>query len=717
MTAAALLLLLLQGEDLRDSYRKAEGFSREMGRKVYTSSISPRWFGDKLWYRTDVRGIRTFVVADTTRRPAFDHARLAESLSKALGRPLRPGALPFDAILPAEDLSSVSFETGGSWWSCDLSTYAVEKRPAPPKPEAPPPARERRGDVRFRDHNVFLGEEALTTDGDAKHSYGGRVSWSPDGKRFVVFRTKAVEERQVHYVESSPKDQLQPKHFTRNYAKPGDPVATRKPHLFEVEGRRRVPIDDALFRDPIHMDAFSMNSVRWSEDGKRFTFAYMERGFRLARIVEVDAETGRARVALEEKSDTFIALHKCFQHYVRGTDELVWMSERDGWNHLYLHGLREGRVKARITEGEWVVRGVDFVDDEKRQLWFRGSGRNAGEDPYHVHHYRVNFDGTGLVALTEGDGTHSVQFSPDRRLLVDTYSRVDRPPVHELRRTDDGALVCRLEEADAADLLATGWRPPERFSAKGRDGKTDIWGVIYRPVGFDPARKYPVVESLYAGPQGSFVPKSFSAANGAHALAQLGFVTVQIDGMGTSNRSRAFHHVCHRNLKDAGLPDRIAWMKAAAETRPFMDLGRVGVYGTSAGAQSALGALLFHGDFYKAAVASCGCHDNRMDKLWWNEQWMGYPVGPHYAENSNVTHAAKLRGKLLLIVGELDTNVDPSSTMQVVDALVKAGKVFDLLVVPGMGHSNGGSYGQRRTWDFFVRHLQGREPPDWNRGP
>jgi dipeptidyl aminopeptidase/acylaminoacyl peptidase len=715
VSALALLFLALQPEDLRETYRKAESFSAEMGRKVHLSTLSANWSGERLWYRTDVRGVRSFVVADEGgRRPAFDHARLAEALSKALGKPVRADALPFDAIRPAPDLSSVEFEAGGSTWACDLSAYSVEKRPSPRKEAPSSPARERRGDVTFRDHNVFLGGEALTSDGDAKHFYGGRVSWSPDGKRFVVFRTKAAEERQVHYVESSPKDQVQPKHFTRNYAKPGDPLPVRKPQLFEVEGRRQVPIDDALFADPFHIDAFSMDRVRWSEDGKRFTFAFMKRGFQLARIIEVDAGTGAARVALEEKSDAFIALHKCFQHYVKGTDELVWMSERDGWNHLYLHDLKSGAAKP-ITSGEWVLRGVDLVDDEKRQVWFRGSGRNPGEDPYHVHHYRVNFDGTGLVALTEGNGTHSVQFSPGRRFLVDTWSRADRAPVHELRRGEDGKLVCRLEEADAKDLFAAGWRAPEVFSAKGRDGTTDIWGLIHRPTGFDPARKYPVVESLYAGPQDSHVPKRFSAGSGAHALAQLGFVVVQIDGMGTSNRSRAFHQVCHRNLKDAGLPDRVAWMKAAAAKYPQLDLERVGVYGTSAGAQSALGALLFHGDFYKAAVAACGCHDNRMDKVWWNEQWMGHPVGPHYAENSNVTHAARLRGKLLLIVGELDTNVDPASTMQVADALIKAGKVFDLLVVPGMGHSDGGSYGRRRTWDFFVRHLQGRDPPDWNR--
>jgi dipeptidyl aminopeptidase/acylaminoacyl peptidase len=364
-----------------------------------------------------------------------------------------------------------------------------------------------------------------------------------------------------------------------------------------------------------------------------------------------------------------------------------------------------------------VVRGVDRIDEKARQVWFRASGCHPGQDPYLIHHYRVNLDGTGLVALTEGDGNHTVRFSPDGKYLIDRYSRVDLPPIHELRRTSDGKLVCTLEKADIADLVKSGWAAPEVFTAKGRDGKTDIWGIITRPRDFDPKRQYPVIESIYAGPQGSFVPKTFSAFSRYRTLADLGFVVVQIDGMGTANRSKAFHDACWHNLKDAGFPDRVLWHRAVAKKYPWYDSTRVGIYGTSAGGQNAMGALLFHGDFYKAAVAACGCHDNRMDKASWNEQWMGYPVGAQYAASSNVDNAHRLRGKLLLIVGELDTNVPPESTMRVVDALVKAGKDFDLLVVPGMGHSNGGAYGTRRLQDFFIRHLQAVAPPDRNAAP
>jgi dipeptidyl aminopeptidase/acylaminoacyl peptidase len=297
---------------------------------------------------------------------------------------------------------------------------------------------------------------------------------------------------------------------------------------------------------------------------------------------------------------------------------------------------------------------------------------------------------------------------------VDTYSRVDLPPVSELRKVGDQSLVTEVERGDLAALLEAGWRPPEVFTAPGRDGKTSIWGVIYRPTHFDPKKTYPVVENIYAGPQGSFVPKSFSAYNQMQAQAELGFIVVQIDGMGTSNRSKAFHDVAWKNLGDAGFPDRILWHKAVAAKDPSYDISRVGIYGTSAGGQSSLGGLLFHSEFYNVAVSAVGCHDNRMDKIWWNEQWMGWPIGPEYAASSNVEHAHRLRGKVLLVVGELDTNVDPSSTMQVVNALIKANKTFDLLVIPGAGHGPGGPYGERKRFDFFVQHLLGLTPPSWN---
>jgi dipeptidyl aminopeptidase/acylaminoacyl peptidase len=534
--------------------------------------------------------------------------------------------------------------------------------------------------------------------------------WSPDSKKLTSGRVIPTEKHIIDYVESSPETQLQPKHYVYEYQKPGDAVPQIYPQLFDITTKKQLRIDESLIPNQ-----YSIEEVKWSKNSQYFTFEYNKRGHQVYQVISVDASTGRAKVIINETSPTFIDYSgKQYRYDIESKNEIIWASERDGWNHLYLYDSEKGQVKNQITKGEWVVRGVNWIDTVRREIIFQASGKEPG-DPYFINCYRIKFDGTGLRKLTSGDGNHEVSLSPDRRFFVDTWSKVDVPPVSVLRNAEDGKLIMEIEKADISKLLETGIRLPESFVAKGRDGKTDIWGIIVRPTNFDPSRKYPVIENIYAGPHGSFVPKSFRGpATGMHQLAELGFIVVQIDGMGTSNRSKAFHDVCWKNLKDAGFPDRILWMKAAAEKYPYMDLSRVGVYGTSAGGQNAAGAVLFHPEFYKAAVAACGCHDNRMDKMWWNEQWMGWPVGPEYAESSNTENAWRLKGNLLLINGEMDNNVDPSSTTQFVNALIKADKDFDYLLIPGAKHTSGGTYGERKRRDFFVKTLLGVDPPRWN---
>jgi dipeptidyl aminopeptidase/acylaminoacyl peptidase len=676
-----LILPAAFAQGTKADYERADTVRDWTAGKVIRAKVEPHWFddGNKFWYRNDLPGgKREFVLVDAV---------------KGTREVVTEDKLPKDG--KSEPKKGKEPE----------SVVALQPRRAGDSPDGIRTAFVKDSNVWLRDRKT-KEETQLSRNGKPDDAYG-RVYWSPDSKRLIAVRTKAGGDRKVTLVESSPKDQLQPKTSTYNYLKPGDPIPLPKPHLFDVEGNEEIPVSDELFPNP-----WDVSYEHWSRDSKHFYFVYNQRGHTVVRLLAIDAETGKVKPVVNEVCKTFFDYaYKLHVHYLDDTDEFLWMSERDGWNHLYLVDAKTGEAK-QITRGEWVVRGIDRVDEKERLVWFRAVGMNAGQDPYHVHFYRVKFDGTGLTHLTDGDGTHTVAYSPDRRFLIDTYSRVDLPPVTELRRTSDGKKVCELERADASALLKTGWRFPERFAAKGRDGQTDIHGIIVRPSNFDASKKYPVVEHIYAGPHDHHVPKRFSPAPYEQRMAELGFIVVKIDGMGTNWRSKAFHDVCWKNLGDSGFPDRIAWIQAAAAKFPEMDLSKgVGIFGGSAGGQSSTRALLAHGDFYTVAVSDCGCHDNRMDKIWWNELWMSWPIGPHYAEQSNVTQAHKLKGKLLLIVGELDRNVDPSSTMQVANALVRANKDFDLLVIPGAGHGAAESpYGNRRRMDFFVRHLMGVEP-------
>ncbi|MFM7151046.1 MAG: DPP IV N-terminal domain-containing protein, partial [Gemmataceae bacterium] len=665
-----------------------------------------------------------------TRQPAFDHAKVASALSSATGKRFDAERLPMEEVQFSSDGDEMRFRIEGKRWTLNRSSHRLAPTPSAeekPKKEVGLLQRWRPGRgarvasaddrwvVNFRDHNVVLHDQKnnkdtiLTRDGKEKDGYGGEVFWSPDNKKFIVFRTRRVQHRQIHLIESSPANEVQPRLHTLHYDKPGDPIDVRLPHLFDAESGREIALAGDLFASP-----WSIDHVRWEKDSSRFTFLYNQRGHQVLRLLAVDAATGKVTSLVDESSGTFIDYaHKFYLHWLEESREFLWMSERDGWNHLYLMDASTGKVKRQLTRGSWVVRSIEKIDPKQRVLWLRVSGLYPDQDPYHLHFVKVSLDDGTLVKLTGGDGTHQVSFSPDRSFLVDTYSRVDLAPITEVRRASDGKLVVELEKADLTELKAGGWKAPERVVAKGRDGTTDIWGVIFRPTNHDPNRKYPVIENIYAGPQGSFTPKSFREVHSHQALAELGFIVVQMDGMGTSHRSKAFHDVCWKNLGDSGFPDRIRWIQAAGKKDSSMDLSRVGIFGGSAGGQSSTRALLAHGDFYKVGVSDCGCHDNRVDKIWWNELWMGYPIGPHYASqsNANLENAKKLSGKLLLVVGEMDRNVDPASTMQVVNALVKADKDFELLIIPGAGHGAAESpYGNRRRQDFFVRHLLGVEP-------
>jgi dipeptidyl aminopeptidase/acylaminoacyl peptidase len=712
-------------------------------------------------YRRTIPGGHEFMVMDAQtldKRAAFDHRRLAGALAAAASSDFTAQRLPFTSFRFADDERAIVVAVAGRSWECTLDAYVCTMRPPPrfggrptgfgvvrdvtaPFDSAPRASPDGRWEAMVRRHNVVVRpagggtERILTSDGTDTGFYDhATLLWSPDSRRIALYHVTPGQRRLVHYINAAPADQLQPTHFTRLYPKPGDTLDRERPVIFDVESGRRVDVATDLFPNP-----YRLLNLAWRRDARALTFEYNERGHQRFRVIEVDAATGAARAVIDEHAATFFNYPAAtgelrgsgtyWRHDIDDGREIIWLSERDGWRHLYLYDGATGQVKNRITAGEFVVRGVLHVDEAARRLWFVAGGVNTDQDPYFAHIYRVDLDGSNLVPLTSGNATHEVTFSPDMQHYLVSYSRVDLPTVLELRRTADNAVVAEIERGDIGALEAAGWRPPEVFSAKGRDGETDIWGIIVRPSNFDPSRRYPVIENIYAGPHGSFVPKGFTpflphsggdGIIGMQAQAELGFIVVQIDGMGTANRSKAFHDVMWRNLGDGGFPDRMLWHRAVAARYPWYDASRVGIYGASAGGQSAVAALLHHPEFYHAAVAYNGCHDNRMDKVSWNELWMGWPVGEQYDASSNVVNAHRLQGDVLLIVGALDTNVDPASTYQVVDALIDAGRAHELIVVPDDGHATGRTTGPiefvtRAQYDFFVRTLRGEQPPHWNR--
>jgi dipeptidyl aminopeptidase/acylaminoacyl peptidase len=673
------------------------------------------WIGksNRFWYVKISRGRHEFMVFDAQtmeKKLAFDQAGIAASLSKLTGEKYEAWKLPFNtAQFDPEGKAFIATVAAGRY-RCTVADSACTKqdtfggvgqgfgtpgfRRAPDPPRVSPDGN---WEALIENFNVAIrpagGREAtrLSMDGSEDNYYQlSSIVWSPDSTKIAAYRVRPGYHREVHYVESSPEDQLQPKALSLQYAKPGDVLDLDQPVLFDVAAHKQIQIDNALFPNP-----FSLSPLVWRRDSRAFAFEYNQRGHQAYRVIEVDAATGKPRAVISEETKTFfyyntandtLSSGKKYRHDIDDGKEVIWMSERNGWNHLYLYDGTTGAVKNQITGGEWVVRGVERVDDATRQIWFSAGGMVPGQDPYFAGYYRISCDGSGLTRLTPEDANHEGSYSSDGQFFVDTYSRLDMAPVLVLKKVADNSVLATVERGDSSEMVKAGWKPPEVFVAKGRDARTDIWGVIIRPTNFNPSKKYPVIENIYAGPHGSFVPKSFVVYSSMMAQAEIGFVVAQIDGMGSSNRSKAFHDVAWKNIADAGFPDRILWHKAVAAKYPWYDVSRVGIYGGSAGGQNALAALLFHPDFYKAAVSYAGCHDNRVDKIWWNEQWMGWPIGPQYSASSNVDNAYRLQGDLLLIVGELDTNVDPSSTMQVVHQLMKHNKDFDLLVVPGADH-------------------------------
>lgn len=719
-------------------YKKSIAIDSLFKNKIYNTPKVFRWVGnDYFWYINPIAKGKEYWVFDTQQQKqhlAFDHSRLATSLSKVLGKEVSPYQLSLDSLEFNKDFSILTFVAENQKIVCNLTSYQFTKiNPSQAKSllnnnywgnffdersNKPVISPDSSYTAFIKNDNLFVRnrktkeEIQLSYDGSKGFYYSSYLQWSPNSQQIMAYKVRNGEDHKIYFVESSPTDQLQPKLQSRDYLKPGDQLPFKSPQLFTIATKKHIAISTELFQEQYFLGRFE-----WKDDNSGFTFEYNQRGHQVYRVLEVNANDGKVKALVEETSPTFIEYSaKKYRYDVKNSQEIIWTSERDGWNHLYLYDAKTGKVKTQITKGLWPVRKVIKVDEKLRQIYFTASGLDSDQDPYLIHYCSIDFDGKNFKRLTTENGNHTLTFSPDYQSYIDQYSRVDLPPVTLFKSIKDAKVNIVLQQADITDLKQTGWNMPEVFAAKGRDENTDIWGVIVRPTSFDPKRSYPVIEYIYAGPHDSFVPKSFQPNFwGMSALAELGFIVVQIDGMGTSNRSKAFHDVCWKNLKDAGFPDRKLWIQAAAAKYPYIDATKVGIHGTSAGGQNAGAALVFNSDFYQVAVSSCGCHDNRMDKMWWNELWMGYPIGPHYEASSNVVNAAQLKGHLMLILGEVDDNVDPASTMQFANALIKANKNFELVTIPGMGHSAGGEFGERKRKDYFVQYLLGVTPPTWDK--
>lgn len=720
-------------EDYNRAYELREKYN---AKHVLYAGVVPHWVDQTsaFWYVRQTEKGKEYVKVDAAskkRTALFDQQKMAAALTEKAGREINAYNLPLQNCRLNISLDTLRFQLDGKFWAYSIkNNRLLDEGAMPPrgkerhwmevddeKEGRPVTSPDGKWTAFIKNDNVYVREVAtgkekqLSQDGTLSNYYSSYIQWSPDSKSVVSCRIRPVEKRYVYYVESSPADQAQPKLHKQEYAKPGDELRFKVPCIFEVESGRRLIPSTELFSHQ-----YELSGPMWNADSKAITFEYNERGHKVYRVLEMSAVDGSVRTLIEEKEEKYVNYPRIYRNYLSDGKRIIWSSERDNYNHLYLYDRATGKPLNQITKGEWYVRGVQHVDEANEVIYFSANGMKKGEDPYLIHYYKINFDGSNLVELTPEEGMHQCWYSSDYKYLVDVYSKVDQAPIAVLRDAKNGKIRMQLDKADISALLANGWKAPEVFSAKGRDGKTDMWGVIYRPSNFDSSKKYPVIEYIYSGPGDQYVPKTFSSYNWwMTSLAELGFIVVQVDGMTTSFRSKEFEEVCYKNLKDAGLPDHIAWIKAAAQKYPYMDIDRVGIFGCSAGGQESTGAVLFHPEFYKAAYSACGCHDNRMDKIWWNELWMGYPVDESYSACSNVDNAHLLSRPLMLVVGELDDNVDPASTMQVANALIKANKDFELVVIPGAHHTMGEDFGEHKRYDFFVRHLMGITPPSWDK--
>ena len=739
---------------------------------VLRSNVRANWIAstDRFWYRVTVStpqgssrdaGAEFILIdpANRSKQPAFDHAKVASALAAAVGGTVSYDAahLPFQRIDFTPDRQSFTVSANSKRWKCDVGgSLCAEDRSAAsaqdseqdsrpgrrggaPRTDSPSP--DGKLTVFIKDWNLWIRDVAtrketqLTTDGVKDYGYATDnagwkdssrpiVLWSPDSKQIATFQQDQRKTGNMYLVDTKAGH---PTLRAWKYPLPGDAEVTMIERvIIGIEDRRvvrlKMPPDQhrSSLCDDISCRGGDLADAEWSPDSKRLAFLSNSRDHKEVRLRVADAASGEIGEVLQEKAATQFesGWGSVNWRFLPQSNELLWFTESSGWGHLYMHDLATGRVKNAVTSGDWVVTEVVRVDQKERVVYFKAGGREKGRDPYFQHLYQVGFDGGNLALLTPEDANHDVTMSPSGKYFVDVYSKPEVPPVAVLR-DNTGKQVMEIEKADISLLLAAGWRPPTPIRVKARDGETDLYGLMFQPTKLDSNRKYPIINYIYPGPQGGSVgSRSFSPARSDHqALAELGFIIVAIDGMGNPLRSKKFHDFYYGNLGDNTLPDQIGGMKQLAAKYPFIDIDRAGIWGHSGGGFAAADAMFRYPDFFKVGISEAGNHDNRVYEDDWGERYQGLLTkddkgATNYDDAANQTHVKNLKGKLLLAHGTMDNNVPPYNTLLVVDALIKANKDFDLLMLPNRGHGFGNEpYMVRRRWDYFVKWLMGAEPP------
>ncbi|SEG19774.1 S9 family peptidase [Algoriphagus boritolerans] len=727
----------LQAQITENTYQRAAYFlTGNLEKQVYHLEVVPNWLEGsqgfvhatftsegKRFYKTNTSPFETTA--------AFDPPVLAKLLQEKTGEVIDQANLPIERVFLSNG-KTVTFLWKNQNWTWNMENNSLNAIPVTERNEMESFSPDRKWKAFSRNYNLFIknlttGEEIqLSTDGRKDFEYASfwgwsdliygengerpahfMVNWSPDSRKIFTQIVDLRIAEKMYLLDWSKDEKFRPELLSYFRGSPGDStVVNYIPVIFDLEKKTEKKLPE------LTAPHFIGINLRWSDDGKKLSGFQIPRGYKQYHLIELDADTFETRRIISESSPTHVNRDNIFRRLKN--EQFILSSEKSGWNHLYRFDWKSGKEINAITSGEYVVNKLTYLDEENGLIYFEASGKEQGRNPYFNHLYRVNLDGTDLQLLTPENAYHEIYISPDGKLAVDNYSTVDQPTQSILMDLKTGKHLQKISEADISNLKSLGYKSPVPFTATAKDGKTEIQGVYFLPTSFNAKKKYPIIDYTYSGPHTSTTPKTFKAGLLGHQqpMAELGFVVVTVDGMGGFGRSKAFSDASYRNLGD-GTTDHVLAITQLASKNSFLDITKVGIFGHSAGGYDAGRAMLLHPDFYKVGVASAGDHDFRMEKAWWPEMYMGYPVGDFYHEQSNITNAANLKGHLLLAHGGIDENVNPSATFKLAENLIKAGKDFDLFIWPSRNHSFGrppGDYFTKKRWDYFIEHLMGEKP-------